>query len=41
MSKPMILIDQVCKTYHLKSRPEPVRALDNVSNHIDAAKWLL
>ena len=38
MSKPMILIDQVCKTYHLKSRPEPVRALDNVSNHIDAGE---
>uniref|UniRef100_UPI003531AACE amino acid ABC transporter ATP-binding protein n=1 Tax=Pararhizobium sp. IMCC3301 TaxID=3067904 RepID=UPI003531AACE len=31
----MIVIDKVCKTYYLKSRPEPVRALDNVTNHID------
>lgn len=38
MSKPMILIDSVCKTYHQKSRPEPIRALDNVSNHIDAGE---
>lgn len=35
MSDIMISIDQVCKTYHVKSRPEPVRALDNVTNHID------
>lgn len=35
MNDPMIVIDKVNKTYHLKSRPEPVRALDNVSNHID------
>ncbi|MEH6724889.1 MAG: amino acid ABC transporter ATP-binding protein [Hyphomicrobiales bacterium] len=35
MNDPMIVIDKVCKTYHLKSRPEPVRALDNVTNHID------
>ena len=35
MSDPMIVIDKVCKTYNLKSRPEPVRALDNVTNHID------
>ncbi len=35
MNNPMIVIDKVCKTYHLKSRPEPVRALDNVTNHID------
>lgn len=35
MSEPMIIIDSVCKTYHLSTRPEPVRALDNVSNHID------
>jgi len=32
MSEPMIKIDRVCKTYHLKTRPEPVRALDNVTN---------
>lgn len=38
MSKPMILIESVFKTYHLKSRPEPVRALDNVSNGIDAGE---
>ena len=38
MSKPMILIDSVCKTYHQKSRPEPIRALDNVSNHIDSGE---
>uniref|UniRef100_UPI001CC18159 amino acid ABC transporter ATP-binding protein n=1 Tax=Tateyamaria pelophila TaxID=328415 RepID=UPI001CC18159 len=31
----MIVIDSICKTYHLKTRPEPVRALDNVSNHVD------
>lgn len=31
----MIIIDSICKTYHLSSRPEPVLALDNVSNHID------
>ena len=35
MNDPMIVIDKVCKTYHLKSRSEPVRALDNVTNHID------
>ena len=35
MPDPMILIEKVCKTYYLKTRPEPVRALDNVSNHID------
>ncbi len=35
MSAPMIEIDDVCKTYHLKTRPEPVRALDHVTNHID------
>lgn len=35
MNDPMIVIDKVNKTYVLKSRPEPVRALDNVSNHID------
>lgn len=35
MNKPMIIIDSICKTYHLSSRPEPVLALDNVSNHID------
>lgn len=35
MSKPMIKIDNVCKTYHLKSRTESVHALDDVSNHID------
>lgn len=35
MNDPMIVIDKVNKTYYLKSRPEPVRALDNVSNHID------
>ncbi len=35
MSDVMISIDKVCKTYHVKSRPEPVRALDNVTNHID------
>nr|WP_306266928.1 amino acid ABC transporter ATP-binding protein [Pararhizobium sp. IMCC3301] len=35
MNDPMIVIDKVCKTYYLKSRPEPVRALDNVTNHID------
>jgi polar amino acid transport system ATP-binding protein len=38
MSEPMILIDSVCKTYHLKSRPEPVRALDNVSNSINSGE---
>lgn len=38
MSEPMILIDSVCKTYHLKSRPEPVRALDNVSNKINSGE---
>lgn len=38
MSEPMILIESVSKTYHLKSRPEPVRALDNVSNRIDAGE---
>lgn len=38
MSEPMIMIDAVSKTYHLKSRPEPVRALDNVSNHVDAGE---
>lgn len=38
MSEPMILIDSVCKTYHLKSRPEPVRALDNVSNRINSGE---
>ncbi|MCR9235424.1 MAG: amino acid ABC transporter ATP-binding protein [Alphaproteobacteria bacterium] len=31
----MIVIDKVSKTYHLKSRPEPVHALNNVTNHID------
>lgn len=35
MSNVMISIDKVCKTYYLKSRAEPVRALDNVTNHID------
>jgi polar amino acid transport system ATP-binding protein len=35
MNDPMIVIDKVCKTYYLKTRPEPVRALDNVTNHID------
>ncbi|WP_317849376.1 amino acid ABC transporter ATP-binding protein [Tateyamaria pelophila] len=35
MNEPMIVIDSICKTYHLKTRPEPVRALDNVSNHVD------
>lgn len=35
MNEPMIVIDSICKTYHLSSRPEPVLALDNVSNHID------
>jgi polar amino acid transport system ATP-binding protein len=35
MSEPMIKIDSVCKTYYIKTRPEPVRALDNVTNHID------
>lgn len=35
MNDIMIKIDKVCKTYHLKSRPEPIRALDNVTNHID------
>lgn len=34
MNDVMIRIDKVCKTYYLKSRPEPVRALDNVTNHI-------
>ncbi len=38
MSEPMIMIDAVSKTYHLKSRPEPVRALDNVSNHVDSGE---
>lgn len=38
MSEPMILIDSVCKTYRLKSRPEPVRALDNVSNKINSGE---
>lgn len=38
MSEPMILIESVNKTYHLKTRPEPVRALDNVSNRIDAGE---
>jgi polar amino acid transport system ATP-binding protein len=38
MSEPMILIDSVCKTYHQKSRPEPIRALDNVSNHINTGE---
>ncbi|SDQ33062.1 amino acid ABC transporter ATP-binding protein [Pseudovibrio sp. Tun.PSC04-5.I4] len=31
----MIVIEKVCKAYHLKNRSEPVRALDNVTNHID------
>ncbi|MGJ8533232.1 MAG: amino acid ABC transporter ATP-binding protein [Alphaproteobacteria bacterium] len=35
MNDPMIVIDKVSKTYHLKSRPEPVHALNNVTNHID------
>jgi polar amino acid transport system ATP-binding protein len=35
MTDPMIIIDSIYKTYHLKTRREPVRALDNVSNHID------
>lgn len=35
MSAPIIEINNVCKTYYLKSRPEPVRALDDVCNHID------
>jgi polar amino acid transport system ATP-binding protein len=35
MGEPMILIESVSKTYHLKSRSEPVRALDNVSNRIN------
>lgn len=35
VNNPMIIIDKVYKTYHLKTRPEPVRALDNVTNHID------
>lgn len=34
MKDVMIKIDKVCKTYHLKSRAEPVRALDNVTNQI-------
>ncbi len=34
----MILIESVYKTYHLKARLEPVRALDNVSNRIDAGE---
>jgi len=34
MNDIMISIDKVFKTYHVKSRPEPVRALDNVTNHI-------
>jgi polar amino acid transport system ATP-binding protein len=38
MNEPMILIESVSKTYHLKSRPEPIRALDNVSNRIDAGE---
>lgn len=38
MREPMILIESVYKTYHLKARPEPVRALDNVSNRIDAGE---
>jgi polar amino acid transport system ATP-binding protein len=38
MDEPMILIESVSKTYHLKSRSEPVRALDNVSNRIDAGE---
>ncbi|WP_306257110.1 amino acid ABC transporter ATP-binding protein [Pararhizobium sp. IMCC21322] len=35
MNDPMIVIDKVSKTYYLKSRPEPVHALNNVTNHID------
>jgi polar amino acid transport system ATP-binding protein len=38
MDEPMILIESVSKTYHLKSQSEPVRALDNVSNRIDAGE---
>jgi len=38
MGEPMILIESVNKIYHLKSRPEPVRALDNVSNEINAGE---
>lgn len=38
MSEPMILIESVCKTYHQKSRPDPIRALDNVSNHINTGE---
>ena len=34
MSDAMIVIENVSKTYYLKSRPEPIRALDNVSNHV-------
>jgi len=35
MGNTMIEIEGVSKTYYLKSREEPVRALDNVTNHID------
>ena len=35
MSDVMINIDKVCKTYYVKTRSEPVRALDNVTNHIN------
>ena len=38
MTEPMIQIEAVSKTYHLKTRPEPVRALDNVTNHVDSGE---
>lgn len=35
MTEIMITIDKVCKTYHSKAQPEPIVALDHVTNHID------